>query len=78
MEAMSQNLRNHHHPDAQQRKAESPIWVVLLFLAFLVVLPIWTYNKDWGVQPALTLGLILMVVAAMTFRKNIQEEDENK
>jgi hypothetical protein len=75
MKWMTQNLGNHHHPDARKRKVESPIWVVLLFLGFLVVLPIWTYNRDWGVQPALTLGLILMVVAAMTFRKNIQEEE---
>ena len=40
--------------------------LVVLFLVFLGVLPLWPFSRDWGMGPAILIGIVLVILLGMT------------
>lgn len=39
--------------------------LVVLFLVFLGVLPLWPFSREWGMGPAILIGIVLLILLGM-------------
>ena len=47
--------------------------LVALFVVFLGVLPLWPFSREWGVGPAIFIGAVLLILAAMALMGQVPD-----
>ena len=47
------------------------ILLIVLILALLGALPLWPYSGDWGYYPSGGLGLVLIILIVLAFRREV-------
>jgi hypothetical protein len=48
-----------------------------LAVAFISVLPVWPFSRDWGYAPAILIGVVLLTLFSLTVTGKVPGMDAN-
>jgi hypothetical protein len=49
----------------------------MLVVAFISVLPVWPFSRDWGYAPAILIGVVLLTLFSLTVTGHVPGMDAN-